>query len=195
MKRTTTPSGFTLVEVLVSLSILGVVTGIMATLLVNNSRVNKKSMLQIEAQSNARTTLSLIVQVLRTAGWDPRSVGFAPVVLDSNLSDSVNYITIQADLNADGDINDTDENVTIRQSNGKVELKRTSAGSYETVGANITNDANGDGTAEPMFTPDSTSNPTRVTVTVTATASSPNPENGAALRYTVKSDVMLRNSG
>lgn len=194
MKERDTTAGFTLVEVLVSLAILGVVTGIMASLLVQNSRLNKKQLLQIEAQSSARTTLSLVVQILRTAGWDPRLVGFAPVALDSNLSDSVNYITVFADLNADGDTNDTDENVTIRQTNGRVELKRTAAGSYEVVGANISNDANGDGTAEQMFTPDSTSNPTRVTVSVTSTALGVNPENGAAIRYTVTSNVLLRNA-
>jgi prepilin-type N-terminal cleavage/methylation domain-containing protein len=195
VKRDTTAAGFSLIELLVSLTIFGIVTGLMASMLVQNSRVNKKQLLQIETQSSARTTLSLVVQILRTAGWDPRSIGFAPVILDSDLSDSINDITVQADLNADGDTDDTDEHMTIRQINGRVELQRTAGGSWETVGVNITNDADGDGTAEPMFTPDATPDPTRITVKVTATASSPNPENGAPIRYTLTTDVVLRNAG
>jgi len=68
-----------------------------------------------------------------------------------------------------------DETVTIRQTNGRVEWRRTSntMDPFETIGINITNDANGDGTAEQMIIPDSTTNPKRITVRVTATSPSP----------------------
>ena len=82
----------------------------------------------------------------------------------------------------------------IRHQNGRVEWRSTNnvSAPFTIMAANISNDADGDGTIEPMFVPDSTTDPTRVTVQVTAEAPMPDPLSGEAIRYTVSSDVVLR---
>ena len=189
-------AGFSLVEMLVSLTLLGAIMSVVAPLVLESARLNKAQLMRAQVQSNARTTLSLVVNTLRTAGWDPRQKGFSPVALDSDLSDAINYIVAYADLTADGSLTGQDETVTIRQTSGRVEWRRTSNTSdpFDIIGVNITNDANGDGTAEQMFIPDSTSNPTRITVRVTAASPAPDPTTKQTIRYTISSDVMLRNA-
>lgn len=186
--------GFTLVEALVSLALVAVGMAIAASLLVQNSQINREQQLTIDVQSNARSCLSLIVQTLRTAGWDPTNAGITPVALDSNPGDSVNYIDVFADLNADGDVDDDGESVRIRHTGDRIEWRRTTGGSFEILGVNISNDADGNGTPELMFTPDATPDPTRITVQVTAEAPVPGVNSGEFIRYTVSSDVVLRAS-
>ena len=65
------------------------------------------------------------------------------------------------------------------------------ATAFEIVSNNISNDADGDGTAEPMFVPNA-SPPTVITVTVTAQSPVVDPTSNQFLRYTVSSDVVLR---
>ncbi len=64
--------------------------------------------------------------------------------------------------------------------------------SFVTLVDGVTNDADGDGVAEPMFIPDSATNPTRMIVRVTAESPDPDPVTGEILRYTVTSEVALR---
>lgn len=188
-------TGFTLAELLVGIALLTVVITFMGALLVGNSKINKAEQLRAQVQSSARTTLSLIVQKLRLAGWDPAGAGIASVALDSDTSDAIDYIDLFADLNADGDVLDTGETITIRHVANRVEWRQTSTAPFEIVGINVTNDADGDGVAEPMFTPDDTSNPTRITVTVTAASNALDPHTHEPVRYTIASDVILRNEG
>jgi len=89
-------AGFSLVETLVTLALLGVVVSVVASLVLQNSRLNKAQLMQAQIQTNARTTLSLIVQTLRTAGWNPGGASFPPVALDSDLTDPINYIVAYA---------------------------------------------------------------------------------------------------
>ncbi len=64
--------------------------------------VQKTEQLTAEVQSNARNCLAMIVQKVRSAGWDPADAGIAFVTLDPDLSDSVSELEIFADLDADG---------------------------------------------------------------------------------------------
>ena len=66
---------------------------------------------------------------------------------------------------------------------------RTSA--FEILADNISNDANGDGTIEPMFVLDAIP-PTRITVQITAQSPVVDPNTRDFIRYTVSSDVVLR---
>ena len=192
MRRGRTEGGFSLVELTVSLGLLSMVLGGVAGLLVQNSRINRAEQMSAEAQSSARNCLSMIVQVLRTAGWDPRNTGFAAVALDPSPTNTNNWIEVFADLNEDGDTADAGEDVTIRWAPDRIEWRTDPAQPYVILADSISNDADGDGTAEMMFVPDSMSHPTRITVRITARSPVPDPRSGQYLRYTVSSEVVLR---
>ena len=192
MRAVRAESGFTLVELLVSLALLSMVLGGVAGLLVQNSRINRAEQMSAEVQSNARNCLSMIVQTLRTAGWDPRNAGFAAVALDPSPTNTNNYIEVFADLNEDGDASDAGEDVIIRWAVDRIEWRTDPSQPYVTLSDSISNDADGDGTAETMFVPDSMTNPTRITVRITARSPVPDPRTGQFIRYTVSSEVVLR---
>jgi prepilin-type N-terminal cleavage/methylation domain-containing protein len=186
--------GFSLLEILVSLAIFAMAMGGLAGLLVQNSQINRASQMRAEVQSTARNCLSMIVQVLRTSGWDPRNAGFPPVVLDPSPTGTTNYIETLADLNEDGDTDDSGEDVLIRWVGNRIEWRTTSDTTqpFVILADTISNDSDGDGVAETMFVPDATPNPTRVTVRITAQSPAPDPRSGQYIRYTVSSEVVLR---
>lgn len=187
-------AGFTLVEMMVSLSILTLAMGGVAGLLIQNSQINRREQMRAEVQDNARTCLSMIVQVLRSAGWDPRNIGMAPVVLNPNPSGLTDTIEVLADLNEDGDTNDPGEDVLIRHIEDRIEWRTSSDTTqpFVTLAENISNDSDGDGVEEVMFVPDSMTAPTIITVRITARSPVVDPRTRDYIRYTVSSDVVLR---
>jgi len=184
--------GFSLVEMLISLTILLLAMTGLSSLLIQNSRLNKAQQMTVEVQSNARNCLSLLVQKVRSAGWDPTNTGFSSVTTDTNLGDNISELELFMDLNGNTDTLDLDEAVLIRHVNNQVVLRRTASSAFLVVANNISNDADGDGTIEPMFVPDDTANPTRITIQITARSPVPDPTSGDFIRYTVSSDVVLR---
>ena len=191
-------SGFSLVEMLVSMTVLMLALGSRTSLLIQNSKINKAQRMAAETQANARNTLSMVVQKLRSAGWDPRNSGLFPSVnTDADLTDDVSEIEVFADLDEDTLTDSQDEQILIRHlgaSNQVVwRLTNDVSDPFDVVSANITNDADGNGTPEAMFVPDANP-PTRITVTVTARSPAPDPTTRQFIRYTVSSDVVLRKS-
>ena len=187
--------GFSLIEMLVSITVLLLAMAGLSSLLIQNARVNKSQQMTVEVQSNARNCLSMIVQRLRSAGWDPLNQGtFTPVILDQDLSDGIDELEVFADLDMDGLTDSDDEQVLIRHTGNQVVWRRTNDTSdpFIVLAANISNDANGDGVPEQMFVPDLTPDPTRIRVTITAQSPAPDPTSGEFIRYTVSSDVALR---
>ena len=185
--------GFTLVEMMISLALLVVATSAMATYLIQSMQANKGAQMALATQANARNCMSMIQSVLRSAGWDPRDVGMSAVALDPTPSGPDNYIEVFADLNADGDSADAREDITIRHHADTIEWKTTGAATtYVVLADSITNDANQDGTIEPMFTPNSTTDPTRINVRITARSPAPDPKTRQFLTYTITSDIVLR---
>lgn len=186
--------GFSFLELLVSLAVFSMAMGGLASLLIQNSQINRVDQMRAEVQSTARNCLSMIVQTLRTAGWDPRNTGLSPVTLDPSPTNTTNYIEVYADLNEDGDTGDAGEDVLIRWSVNKIEWRTSSDTTqpFVTLADTITNDSDGDGVAEAMFVPDSTTNPTRILVRITARSPAPDPRSGQYIRYTVSSEVVLR---
>jgi prepilin-type N-terminal cleavage/methylation domain-containing protein len=195
MMRPRRQSGFSLVEMLVSITVLSLALSGLATLLIQNSRINKAQRMAAETQANARNTLSLVVQKLRSAGWDPQNAGLPVLTIDADLSDNISEIEVFADLNEDTDTDDQDEQILIRHlgASNQVVWRPTSDPNdpFVILSGNISNDADGDGTIEPMFVPDATP-PTRITVQVTARSPAPDPTSRQYIRYTVSSDVVLR---
>lgn len=183
--------GFTLVEMLVSITlVLLCLTGLMA-MTVENSRINRAQQMTSQVQANARNTMSIIVPKLRSAGWDPMNVGLGGVNLDADLSDEISEIEIFADLDEDGTTDGLDEQVLIRHDADQVVWRRTNDASdpFIVIATDITNDADGDGVIEPMFIAVSAD---RILVQITAESPVPDPMTGQFIRYTVRNEVALR---
>jgi hypothetical protein len=156
-------------------------------------------------QSNARNCLALVVERMRSAGWDPQNAGLPVVTLDplgtdGNPADGVDNVEVYADLNADAETDgaasadDEEEQILIRHVADAVEWRLTPAAGFVVLARGVTNDADGDGLAEPMFVADDAAAPERITVRVTARSAVPDPQSGEFIRYTVSSDVALRKS-
>ena len=192
--KTRVQQGFSLLELLVSLSVLLVCMTGLATMMVENSKLNRSEQLQSQVQAEARNCLAMLVQKVRSAGWDPQSAGIATLVFDPDPGDDVEELEVFADLNADGDTDDLDEQVLVRHEGQQVLWRRDNDSDtpFEIVAANISNDADGDGATELMFEPDSLVDPTRLTVRITARSPTRDPVSGEFVVYTVASDVALR---
>ncbi len=189
--------GFSLVEAIVGMVILTVSTAILGAMLVQSARINRLQRTQAELQESARTCLSIVVQTLRTSGWNPRQVtGIAPVVPTPAGSTAVEQVRLSADLDGDGTLNGPDEIIDIRHTGDRVEWQRplVSGSTFEILAVDISNDANGDGVVEPMFTLSSATAPKTVNVRITAQSKGRDVQSGKFLRYTLNSLVTLRNA-
>ena len=192
--------GFSMIETLISVVVLSFAMGGLYSLLIHNSQINKSEQMRAEAQSNARSVLAVVVQKVRSAGWDPLGGGaFAGITVDSDFSDAVSELTVRSDFDSilnpgdpDGLATQLDEEIEFRHSGNTLMWRRQPGGRFEVLAMNISNDADGDGTIENMFIPDSNVNPTRITIQVTATSPVVDPISKDFTRYTVSADVVLR---
>lgn len=194
MKSPSSERGFTLVEALIGLALLLVAFMAVGGVLVESARINRGQQMAADVQSSARNCLSLIVDQLRSAGWNPTNVGgIGSVALDP----SGDALTVFADLNEDGVTKDptgvkdeTGEELLIRRNGDRIEWQPTPGATFQALCLHITNDADGDGTAEPLFV----ANPAQTEIRVQVTAQSPfvDQATNKHVRYTVSSDVLLR---
>ncbi|NIL99934.1 MAG: prepilin-type N-terminal cleavage/methylation domain-containing protein [Acidobacteria bacterium] len=200
MQRVQKQRGFTLVEALVSLTVLALAMTGLFSLLVHNSRLNKSEQMKAETQANARNVLSIVVAKLRSAGWDPLGTDlFNGLTLDTNTGDTVAEITVRADYHTagtpgtpDGLADQVDEVIVFRHVNNQILWDNDDDGNFDVLAVNISNDADGDGTIENMFVPDSTTDPQQITVQITAVSPVIDPITRDFSRYTVTSDVFIR---
>ncbi len=200
MRPTSRQRGFSMVEALVSLTVLTLAMTGLFSLLVHNSRLNKSEQMKAETQANARNVLSIIVMKLRNAGWDPLGSDlFDGLTLDTNTGDNVAEITVRADYHTagtpgtpDGLADQIDEVIVFRHANNMILWDQDGGGTFEVLAVNISNDADGDGTIENMFVPDSTTDPRRITVQITARSPVIDPVTRDFSRYTITSDVYIR---
>ncbi len=186
--------GFSLLELMVSLTVtLLIMTGV-TKMMLQNSRINKAQQMTAQVQSNARNCLSMVVQLLRSAGWDPLNAGIPSVVLDTDLGDDISEIEVYADLDSDGTTDGVDEQVLIRHIGDRIVWRRSNdvSGPFVILATNISNDADGNGTIENMFLPSSTPDPQRIRVQITARSPVPDPMSGEFIRFTAGTDVVLR---
>lgn len=109
--RMSSRAGFTLAELLVSMTMLTVVMGSVVSVMMQVQRDYSRQKSRDESMIAVRSAELLVSRVLRTAGADPTNVGITGIVAQPNGNGS---IRVRADFNpADGDTSDDLEDVTI----------------------------------------------------------------------------------
>jgi type IV pilus assembly protein PilW len=91
-------NGFTLVELLVSMSIGMVILAAVTTTFMSQTRIYNAQEQINEMQQNARGALDIISRELKMAGYKPNGGGF------NGVTYSTTQLMVQADLNSDGAI-------------------------------------------------------------------------------------------
>ena len=116
--------GLTLTELMISLSIFGVIMGVLFGFLAGARNSYSETRERAQYQQSMRAVMSLITREVRSAGCDPTEAGFDKFALAD-----AGRLQVRMDLNADNDFVDIgpDENV-----------------SYSFAGGNLTRD-NGNG--------------------------------------------------
>ena len=105
--RSTSQSGFTLVELLISSVLTLLVLGAIYSVYQMQIHTVKAQERRLEAQEYARAVLDLMVREIRNASYDPRGAGCGATAVAGAQSFQFLY-----DANADNDCADADENIT-----------------------------------------------------------------------------------
>ena len=100
-------AGFSLVELLVSLGLLGLLMAATLTVLLAGQESYALGAARVEAQQSARIALERMVKELREAGYDPTGAGLAAVLVAEPAQ-----VAFQRDLNGNGVVDPTRERVT-----------------------------------------------------------------------------------
>lgn len=101
--------GFTLVELMITMVLAGIVTAVLATTYIMQQRSATAQEQVVEMQQNIRAGLAMLERDIRMAGFDPTStvVGSKDII-----TATTNTLQLAQDLNGDGDIADTGEDLT-----------------------------------------------------------------------------------
>jgi prepilin-type N-terminal cleavage/methylation domain-containing protein len=104
-------AGFTLIELMISLTILTVVMAALmgAVLSVQRGYVNQRE--RVRAQESLRAAQMTMVTILRSAGADPTSSGMGLLNPDPDGNGVFDDVRVVTDFNMDGDILDPLEDV------------------------------------------------------------------------------------
>ncbi len=130
-------AGFTLVELLVSLTIFAMVAGVLTTVLITANRTHRQTTHRAEIQGASRQALSLLTAELAQAGADPMipPAGITGIVTADSTS-----LRVRADLNANGTIQTTEpsEDITYTYDAGAQTLSRNPGSGAAVVLQNVT---------------------------------------------------------
>jgi prepilin-type N-terminal cleavage/methylation domain-containing protein len=118
--------GFTLVEMLVAMTLLSVVMGAMISVVVRVQRDYVRQRSRSDAMASLRSSELMLGRVFRTAGADPQRIGVVGIVAAPSGAGSVR---VRADFNpADGDVADPLEDVTFDLSGGDMRVRWQAGG-------------------------------------------------------------------
>lgn len=96
--------GFTIVEMVVAISLAAVATAVIFTIFVSTQSMYYDTRTMMETQSDSRIVFGLMSQEIRSAGSDVRNVGVQRLVYAAD-----DTLRIQSDINGDGVLNSVDE--------------------------------------------------------------------------------------
>ncbi len=100
--------GFTLVELMVTLALVGIVIAAIFSVFTIQRKSYTAQEQVVEMQENIRASVGLMGRDLRMAGYDRSGTGTANAGIDVAVASGVAF---SADFNEDGDVNDTGENI------------------------------------------------------------------------------------
>lgn len=128
--------GMTLVELMIAISVFGVLMGVVMGFLVESRESYNETRERAQVQQSMRAVLSLLTAEVRSAGCDPLSAGFESFVFAGDV-----FLQAQMDLNGDADITDSDPDETVSYvfTSGSGELWRVDPGGSQVILRNLTN--------------------------------------------------------
>jgi len=182
--------GFTLVELLISMGIgLIVIFALYNLFTFQNKSFNTQDLI-VEMQQNTRAAMDMMVTEIRMAGYDPRSSTSTGIT-----SAAANSITFAQDLNGDGDVSDSNENIIYTYDSGNVRINRNTGGGAQPFAENIEalNFSYYDAVGAVTVTP---ANIRKIKVEIRARTARIDPNystNGGYRTFTLTSDVTPRN--
>ena len=103
--RTRTDGGFTLVELMVTVGLLGVVVLALTAIMLSSSHLQSRTVRRAQVQAGSRQALSIITTELREAGADP---SYPPLGLVGIVDARAHRIQVRADINGDGSLQTTE---------------------------------------------------------------------------------------
>ena len=189
-------SGFTLMELLVSMSIGMVVLAALAKTFTVQSRQNTAEEQVAQMQGNARAALDLMVREIQMAKYNPAGTAFSSAY---GVTYSASQLEVKADMNGDGTISTSSgsvENIIYARDavNNYITRKLGSTGTAEIVADNITAftfayyDANGNAVTSSA----NSGNIRKVTINITARTAKPDPSytsNSGYRTYQISVDI------
>lgn len=130
-----TPSGFTLVELLVSMAIVGIALAAIYSLFISQSRTASVQEQVVTMQKNLRAAIYFMEREVRMAGYNPSGASGIGITVSQPIT---NTITFSQDLNGDGAALDIGETI-IYQLSGSIlkKIDNPSAPLGEPIAENI----------------------------------------------------------
>jgi prepilin-type N-terminal cleavage/methylation domain-containing protein len=113
-RRRAARAGFTLVEMLVSLTLFSIVAGAVTVMITQTQRDYTRQREVVRLQENMRTAELVLTRLLRSATVDPMSTNVGVVTVDPLAHGVFDNIRVRSDFNpADGDVLDPLEDVLV----------------------------------------------------------------------------------
>jgi type IV pilus assembly protein PilW len=188
-------SGFTLMELLVSMSIGMVVLAALAKTFTVQSRQNTAEEQVAQMQGNARAALDLMVREIHMAKYNPAGTAFSSAY---GVTYSASQLEVKADMDGNGTINTSSGSVEdiiyARDAANNYITRKLGSGTAEIVADNITAftfayyDANGSA----VTSSGNSGNIRKVTINITARTAKPDPSytsNSGYRTYQISADI------
>ena len=188
-------SGFTLMELLVSMSIGMVVLAALAKTFTVQSRQNTAEEQIAQMQGNARAALDLMVREIQMAKYNPAGTAFSSAY---GVTYSASQLEVKADMDGNGTISTSSGSVEdiiyARDAANNYITRKLGSGTAEIVADNITAftfayyDANGSA----VTSSGNSGNIRKVTINITARTAKPDPSytsNSGYRTYQISADI------
>lgn len=130
-------AGLTLIELMVTVTVLGVVLVVVSTTFLSTTRLHERTTRQAEVQMASRSGMALLFAELRQAGADPAN---PPIGLTGIATATATSIRVRADLNGDGALQTAEpsEDVTYSYDAGQKAIMRNPGTTAAVVIPNVT---------------------------------------------------------
>ncbi len=178
-------AGFTLVELMIVIAVSMILLAGMSSIFVSQAKTTSMQVMTVDTVHRARTALALMTREIRMAGY--RTPGSTLVGISQAAADTLRVL---ADLNQDGVISGTDEDVTFRFDSANKAITRNGSVLANAESMSLSYMMN-DGSSTQA--PANLSSIRKVTLTLIVRSSTIEPLTGDYKRFELKSDITPRN--